>query len=84
VIVNHDEIPSAARRQLFTTLWNLGLVVISWSANRLGPRGKSLFADIAGKSFFVFAEEDSEILTDTIRLADTLRTGGSHISGGGI
>jgi len=84
VLVNHDEIPSAARRPLFTTLWNLGLVVISWSANRLGPRGKSLFADIAGKSFFVFSAEDSEILTDTIRLADTLRTGGSHISGGGI
>lgn len=73
-----SEVPNAVRQSLLTTLWNLGLIVLFWSAKRLRTREQALFADIAGKSFFDLSDVESRTASDAVRIAESLRIGASR------
>lgn len=59
VLVNHQEIPRAARRAFFSALLELGLVILSWRDKRLRPREHAMFAGMAGQSYFAFSNSQS-------------------------
>jgi sulfate adenylyltransferase subunit 1 len=69
VLVNHGEVPAAARRVFFSTLWNLGLVVLSWHEKQLRTRERDLFRAIAGDFHFDASS------TDVLKIVQTLRLG---------
>ncbi|HKE06499.1 MAG TPA: sulfate adenylyltransferase subunit CysN [Candidatus Acidoferrum sp.] len=71
-LIDYREIPAAARRILFTTLWNLGLVAVSWHSSAIRNREKHFFSRIAGKSYFDLSDAASD-LTHGLRIAETLR-----------
>jgi sulfate adenylyltransferase subunit 1 len=77
VFVYHQEIPSAARDRFFTTLWNLGLVVVSWSPTRFRPRERGIFSDIAGDLFFELSSIKEPAESTAIRIAESLRINSS-------
>jgi hypothetical protein len=78
LFVNHNETPAAARRAFFTALWNLGVVVICWTVAKIRPRDKGVLAAIAGESLFDLSSQKLEAGTEGLRVAETLRTNGSH------
>ncbi len=67
VLVRHEEIPVSARRVFYCTLWNLGLVILSWHEHQPGSRERDLLVAIAGDSYF----DDSS--NDILKIAETLR-----------
>ncbi|HJZ64768.1 MAG TPA: sulfate adenylyltransferase subunit CysN [Candidatus Acidoferrum sp.] len=67
ILVTHSEIPESARPLFFATLWNLGLVILSWQEQQPGNRERDLFRDIAGDFYFDNSNED------VVRVAQTLR-----------
>ena len=71
-LIDYREIPAAARSILFTTLWNLGLVAVSWHSSAIGNREKHFFSRIAGKFYFDLSDAASD-LTHGLRIAETLR-----------
>jgi bifunctional enzyme CysN/CysC/sulfate adenylyltransferase subunit 1 len=74
VFVNYVEIPTPARRTLFSTLWNLGLVILSWAEARIPVRGRRVFVEIAGESYFdLSVAGTSSDLQRAIDIAETLR-----------
>ena len=73
VLISHNEIAAAARRQFYIALWSLGVVVISWSATRLRPRDHNLLAGIAGKSFVNLSATKFEAGREVLRIAEALR-----------
>jgi sulfate adenylyltransferase subunit 1 len=77
VFVNHREIPSAARDRFFTTLWNLGLVVVAWSPTHFRPRERGFFANIAGDLFFHLSSVKALAGENALRIAESLRTNSS-------
>jgi hypothetical protein len=74
VFVNHNEIPSAARDRFFTTLWNLGLLIVSWSPTRFRPRDRGVLVDIAGDLFFDLSSVKESTGGTALRIAESLRT----------
>ncbi len=75
-LINYNEIPAVARRTLFGTLWNLGLLIILWRPSKIGAREKRFFAGIAGKFYFDLANDASSVETELRRAlghAETLR-----------
>jgi sulfate adenylyltransferase subunit 1 len=70
-LVNHNDIPVAARKIFFATLWKQGLVVILWTATRLRPRDHGLLAEIAGESLFNLSIGD-DYRNEALRIAETL------------
>jgi sulfate adenylyltransferase large subunit len=71
-LIDYGEIPATARRALFHTLWNLGLVVVAWRPSTMGSREKRFFGGITGKFYFDFSDADAD-LTRALQIADTLR-----------
>jgi bifunctional enzyme CysN/CysC/sulfate adenylyltransferase subunit 1 len=79
VLVDHYEVPSSGRRTLFLTLWNLGLVILSWREKRLRPQERRLFDALAGEFYFDLSDGGS--LNDgesgfhrALSIAEMLRT----------
>jgi sulfate adenylyltransferase large subunit len=69
VLVNHSEIPASARRVFFSTLWNLGLVVLSWHEQQPRARERDLFRAIAGDFYFHGASNDALKIAQTLRFS---------------
>jgi sulfate adenylyltransferase subunit 1 len=69
VFVNHSEIPAATRRVFFSTLWNLGLVILSWHEKQPRTRERDLFRAIAGDFYFDDANKDVLKVAQTLRLS---------------
>jgi sulfate adenylyltransferase subunit 1 len=89
VLVHRSEIPNDARRQFLANLWNAGLVIISWAETSIRLKDKRLLTGIAGQSLFDLStgkdDSGSEIdWSELDRVAESLRTRGSLLSGGGI
>src|SRR6516164_5025103 len=55
VLVDPFEVPAAARGIFFSTLWNLGLLVVSWREKQLRSEDHDLFQTLARESYFDFA-----------------------------
>jgi sulfate adenylyltransferase subunit 1 len=78
VVINWNEVPDAAWRSLFLTLWDLGLVVIAWAEIPILRRQQEILAKIAGESSYDLSSLESATSTETnwneaIRIAETLR-----------
>jgi sulfate adenylyltransferase large subunit len=71
VLVHYAELPSPTRRLLFTTLWNLGLLTLSWQETAIRSRDRSLLDSVAGK--FHFDLGYSRQLDRALEIAETLR-----------
>jgi sulfate adenylyltransferase subunit 1 len=83
-LVIYADIPSAARRTLFSTLWNLGLVIICWDETGMRSRDRALLDSIARKFHFDLShtrssDSEEDHLHRALRIAETLRI---HRSGG--
>jgi sulfate adenylyltransferase large subunit len=83
VVVDHQEIPSSARRAFFAALWNVGVVAIVWAATRIRPRERGIFAEIAGPAVFDLSAAEAKISSEmdwdeAMRKAGTLRTRGER------
>jgi len=79
VLVDHDELRPAARRTFFSTLWNLGLLILSWRERQLRPRDHGLFKTLARESYFDLSDanppKDGEhAFRRVLDIAETLRT----------
>src|SRR5262249_3108827 len=77
-LIDYREIPTPARRSLFCTLWNLGLVIVSWHPSAIGAREKHFFGGIAGKSYLDLSNEGSSTAEETavkraLKIAETLK-----------
>jgi hypothetical protein len=72
-LVNHNDIPVVARTAFFTALWNLGLLVISWTPHALRPRDIGRLAAIAKEYVFDLTSEIAGESTAATRLTDSLR-----------
>lgn len=82
VLVTHHEIPTPGRRSFFSTLWNLGLVILSWRERQLRPQDRGLFGALAGEFYFDLSNgnslNDAESGFDrALSIAETLRTNAS-------
>ena len=71
-LIDYREIPAAGRRALFSTLWNLALVVVSWHPSKIGARDRRFFGGIAGKSYFDLSGDDTGA-AGALQIAETLR-----------
>lgn len=88
-LVNFAEIPSAGRRALFNTFWNLGLVVISWVEGKCTTRDRRFFAEVAGKFYFDLSTGELGIDSATnarraAGIAESVRASAGHDDGEGI
>lgn len=73
VLIHYAELPATIRRPLFTTLWNLGLVILSWQETAIRPRDRSLLDSIAGRFHFdLSCTRDRR--SRALEIAETLRT----------
>jgi sulfate adenylyltransferase large subunit len=77
-LVIYADIPSASRRTLFSTLWNLGLAIICWEETGIRTRDRALLDSIAGKFHFNLSQtrlSDSEqdYLHRALKIAETMR-----------
>lgn len=77
LVYNH-EVTAPAKRALYGTLWNLGLVVISWQETPIGARERNVLNQIAGQFHFELSRvaprdpHESEI-SRGLRIAESLR-----------
>jgi sulfate adenylyltransferase subunit 1 len=85
-LIDFDAVPASARHALFTTLWNLGTLVISWHESAIRSRERDLFGEIAGESYCLLSESDSVEFDvgQALRLAETLRLQHEWADGQGI
>jgi len=79
VLVDHYEVPPSGRRTFFSTLWNLGVLILSWREKQVRPRDHGLFKALARESYFdlsdVDSSKDSEQAFDRVLgIAETLRS----------
>ena len=79
VLVDHDELRPAGRRTFFSTLWNLGLLILSWRERQLRPRDHGLFKTLARESYFDLSDANSSkdaehAFRRVLDIAETLRT----------
>jgi hypothetical protein len=77
-LVSFREIPPASRRAVLSTLWSLGLVIISWQKNAIRHSDLALLESIAGKFHLALAGEEAEScgrdgLRRAVQIAETLR-----------
>lgn len=82
-LVPYADIPSASRRALFSTLWNLGLVIICWEETGIRARDRALLDSIAGKFHFDLSQARSagtekQHLHRALKKAETLRIYVAH------
>jgi sulfate adenylyltransferase large subunit len=75
VLVNHNEIPTPGRKAFFTTLWNLGLVVICWSATRIRPKDRGVLAAIGKDAVFHLSAGGGDLNAEALLIAEKLRAG---------
>jgi sulfate adenylyltransferase large subunit len=68
VLVTHSEIPASARRLFFSTLWNLGLVILSWHEQQPSDGERDLFHVIASDFYFDGSSGDVLKIAETLRL----------------
>jgi sulfate adenylyltransferase subunit 1 len=78
VLVNFGEVPAAAREVFYETLWNLGLVILSWHEKPLRVRDRGLFDGLARDSHFELSrldsiDDDKSGLARAIAIVETLR-----------
>ena len=79
VLVDHDELRPAGRRTFFSTLWNLGLLILSWRERQLRPKDHGLFKTLARESYFDLSDANSSkdgehAFHRVLDIAETLRT----------
>lgn len=79
VLVDHDELRPAGRRTFFSTLWNLGLLILSWRERQLRPKDHGLFKTLARESYFDLSDANSSkdgehAVRRVLDIAETLRT----------
>ena len=79
VLVDHDELRPAGRRTFFSTLWNLGLLILSWRERQLRPKDHGLFETLARESYFDLSDANSSkdgerAFRRVLDIAETLRT----------
>src|SRR6516162_2958938 len=55
VLVNPFEVPAAGRSIFFSTLWNLGFLVVTWREKQLHSEDHDLFQSLARESYFDLA-----------------------------
>jgi sulfate adenylyltransferase large subunit len=77
LIYNHEVI-APAKRALYGTLWNLGLVVVSWQETPIGARERNLMNKIAGKLHFELSrieplDRSESEASRGLRIAESLR-----------
>jgi len=78
VLVDPFEVPAAARSIFFSTLWNLGLLVVSWREKQLRSDDHELFQELARESYFDLAGANSSKDTEhafhrALDIAEALR-----------
>ena len=78
VLINYAGVPAPSRRTLFNTLWNLGLVILSWEETGLRTRDRAFFDRIGGNSHFVLTHDEpstphEDAVRRALRIAETLR-----------
>jgi bifunctional enzyme CysN/CysC/sulfate adenylyltransferase subunit 1 len=78
VLVSNHEVTAPAKRALYGTLWNLGLVVVSWQETPIGARERNLMNQIAGKYHFELSRVDPVHAAESdvgrgLRIAEGLR-----------
>jgi sulfate adenylyltransferase subunit 1 len=77
LIYNH-EVTAPAKRALYGTLWNLGVVVVSWQETPIGARERNLLNQIAGRFHYELSRvaplepAESEV-SRGLRIAKSLR-----------
>lgn len=81
LLVNYHEVPTAGRHTFFSTLWDLGLVILSWRERRLRPKDQGLLGALARDSYFELTDENSEKGADStlrraLSIAESLRING--------
>ena len=52
ILVDYHSVPTAGRRTFYSTLWNLGLVILSWHERKLRPQDHGVLGGLAGESYF--------------------------------
>jgi sulfate adenylyltransferase subunit 1 len=78
ILVDHEEAPSSSRA-MFSTLWNLGLVILSWREKPFRPQDCRLFEALAGEFYFDLADggslnESESGFHRAVSIAEMLRT----------
>jgi hypothetical protein len=78
-LVDLDELRPAGRRTFFSTLWNLGLLILSWRERQLRPKDHGLFKTLARESYFDLSDANSSkdgehAFRRVLDIAETLRT----------
>ena len=79
VLVDLDELRPAGRHTFFSTLWNLGLLILSWRERQLRPKDHGLFETLARESYFDLSDANSSkdgehAVRRVLDIAETLRT----------
>jgi hypothetical protein len=79
VLVDHYKVPTSGRRSVFSTLWNLGLVILSWREKQLRPQERRLFDALAGEFYFDLSDGGSRNDCESgfhraLSIAEMLRT----------
>ncbi len=80
VLIYNHEVTAPAKRVLYGTLWNLGLVVISWQETPIGARERNLMNKIAGRLHFELSRIEPLDAAESeasrgLRIAERLRLG---------
>jgi len=78
VLVNPFEVPAAGRSIFFSTLWNLGFLIVTWREKQLHSEDHDLFQTLACESYFDLAGANSFKDTEhafgrALDIAETLR-----------
>ena len=71
-LVHYAELPASTRRVLFSTLWNLGLVILSWQETAIRLRDRALLDSVAGRFHFDVSHSRRQI-DRALEMAETLR-----------
>jgi sulfate adenylyltransferase large subunit len=75
VLVAHREIASPAHKAFYETLLRLGILVLSWTENRIRQKDRGLLGELAGDFYFEFSESnDTGDLSGAVAAAERLRT----------
>jgi sulfate adenylyltransferase large subunit len=78
ILVSCAEVPVSARHALFTTLWNLGVVILAWEETGVRPSDRAWFDRIAGEFQFAISSAESpgrsqDPLGRALEIAERLR-----------
>jgi sulfate adenylyltransferase large subunit len=78
LLVDHHNVPAEARRTFYSTLWNLGLVILSWTERQVPSKDHGLFDALARESYFDLSDSRAAADADSsfhraLDIAETLR-----------